>query len=251
MKVNELPISIQKQVNEAYENHNEILTKIKKQISENEFILEINNDEWLYYDSKNIYEVFYDEDDEPFIVKNHKKIFVDNYHAYYLLLLNLTKIYLLKDDNDAFYFCKEYYKLDKLTQNLTIKKEYFYEKLTRENIKKYINLYSLSLADFSLLKKYLDIDLNDEFIDNKIIFYLYEKTKENPLLCKKIKEYNLLKYINFNYDIKIASEIIDKIDSNPNLEKLLEFSYYGLKDLYEKINYIEELVLKNIISFKI
>lgn len=250
MKLEELPISIQKQISEIHENSDEILTKIKKKIRENEFILEMANEETLYYDSKNIYEVFYDDDDEPFIIKNNKEIIIDDVMFYHFLPLNLIQIYLLKE-NDDFYFCKEYYKLDKLTQNLTIKKEYFYEKLTRENIKKYINLYSLSLADFSLLKKYLDIDLNDEFIDNKIIFYLYEKTKENPLLCKKIKEYNLLKYINFNYDIKIASEIIDKIDSNPNLEKLLEFSYYGLKDLYEKINYIEELVSKNIISFKI
>lgn len=251
MKLNELPISIQKQINETYESSDEILTRIKKKINEKKFILEINNDEWLYYDSKNIYAVFYDEDDEPFIVKNNKKIFVDNCHFYYSLLLNLIKAYLFKDDNDDFYFCKEHYKLDKSAKNLILKKEYFYEKLTRENIKKYINPFLLSHTDFSLLKKYLDIDLDDEFIDNKIIFYLYEKTKENPLLCKKIKEYNLLKYINFNYDIKIASEIIDKIDSNPNLEKLLEFSYYGLKDLYEKINYIEELVSKNIISFKI
>lgn len=250
MKLEELPISIQEQISEIHENSDEILTKIKKKIRENEFILEIANEETLYYDSKNIYEVFYDDDDEPFIIKNNKEIIIDDVMFYHFLPLNLIQIYLLKE-NDDFYFCKEYYKLDKLTQNLTIKKEYFYEKLTRENIKKYISLYSLSLADFSLLKKYLDIDLNDEFIDNKIIFYLYEKTKENPLLCKKIKEYNLLKYINFNYDIKIASEIIDKIDSNPNLEKLLEFSYYGLKDLYEKINYIEELVSKNIISFKI
>lgn len=251
MKLNELPISIQEQISEIHENSDEILSKIKKRIRENEFILEIANEETLYYDSKNIYEVFYDDDDEPFIIKNNKEIILDDVMFYHFLSLNLIKVYLLKDNYNNFYFCKEYYIIDKSAKDLTLKKEYFYEKLTRENIKKYINLYSLSLADFSLLKKYLDIDLNDEFIDNKIIFYLYEKTKENPLLCKKIKEYNLLKYINFNYDIKIASEIIDKIDSNPNLEKLLEFSYYGLKDLYEKINYIEELVLKNIISFKI
>ena len=52
MKLNELPISIQKQINETYESSDEILTKIKKKIRENEFILEIANEETLYYDSK-------------------------------------------------------------------------------------------------------------------------------------------------------------------------------------------------------
>lgn len=250
MKLNELPISIQKQINETYESSDEILTKIKNKIEENEFILEINNKESLYYNDGNINEVFYDEDDEPFIVKNNITIFVDNCYSYYSLLLNLIKVYLLKDDDDDFYFCKEYYNFDKSTKNLTLQKEYFYEKLTKENIEKYINPWLLSHADFSLLKKYLDIDLDDEFIDNKIIFYLYKKTQEKPLFCKKVKKYDLLKYINFNYDVKIVSEIINKIDNNPNLEKLLDFSYCGLNKLYDKINYIEELINKNIICFQ-
>ena len=56
--------------------------------------------------------------------------------------------------------------------------------------------------------------------------------------------------MNFNYDVKIVSEIINKIDNNPNLEKLLDFSYCGLNELYDKINYIEELINKNIICFQ-
>ena len=35
MKLNELPVSIQKQINETYESSDEILTKIKKKIGEN------------------------------------------------------------------------------------------------------------------------------------------------------------------------------------------------------------------------
>lgn len=250
MRLNELPISVQKQINETYESSDEILTKIKKKISENEFILNINSEETLYYNDGNINEVFYDKDNISFIVKNNIKIFIDDVNFYHFSRFNLTKIYLLKDDNNIFYFCKEYYNFDKSTKNLTLKKEYFYEKLTKENIEKYINPWLLSHADFSLLKKNLDIDLNNEFIDNKIIFYLYKKTQEKPLFCKKVKKYDLLKYINFNYDVKIVSEIIDKIDNNPNLEKLLDFSYCGLNELYDKINYIEELINKNIICFQ-
>ena len=250
MEFKKLPVSIQKQINETYENFDEILTKIKKKIRENEFILEINNEETLYYDSKNIYEVFYNDDDEPFIIKNNKKTFIDDVYFYHFSLLNLMKVYLLKDNNDVFYFCKEYYKIDKSTKYLKLKKEYFYEKLTRENIREYINPWLLSHADFSLLKKYLDIDSNDEFIDNKIIFYLYEEKQKNPLFCKKIKEYNLLEYIHFYYDIRLVNEVINKIDNNPNFKKLLIISHNGLKDLYDKINYIEELVSKNIIHFK-
>lgn len=250
MKLEELPISIQEQISEIHENSDEILTKIKKKIRENEFILEIANEETLYYDSKNIYEVFYDDDDNPFIIKNNKEIIIDDVMFYHFLSLNLIKVYLLKDNYNNFYFCKEYYNFDKSTKDLMFQKEYFYEKLTKENIEKYINPWLLSHADFSLLKKYLDIDLDDEFIDNKIIFYLYKKTQEKPLFCKKVKKYDLLKYINFNYDVKIVSEIINKIDNNPNLEKLLDFSYCGLNELYNKINYIEELINKNIICFQ-
>ena len=35
MKLNELPISIQKQINKTYENNDEILTKIKNKIGKN------------------------------------------------------------------------------------------------------------------------------------------------------------------------------------------------------------------------
>ena len=156
----------------------------------------------------------------------------------------------MKDNYNNFYFCKEYYAFDKSAKNLTLKKEYFYEKLTRENIEKYINPYLLSNADFSLLKKYLDIDSDGKPINNKIIFYLYEKTQENPLFCKKLKEYNLLKYINFYFDIRLANEIINKIDNNPSLERLLIVDYDNIKDLYDKINYIEELISQNIICFQ-
>ena len=181
MKANELPVSIQKQINETYENFDEILTKIKKKIRENEFILEINNEETLYYDSKNIYEVFYNDDDEPFIIKNNKKTFIDDVYFYHFSLLNLMKVYLLKDNNDVFYFCKEYYKIDKSTKYLKLKKEYFYEKLTRENIREYINPWLLSHADFSLLKKYLDIDSNDEFIDNKKIDRIFYNSADEDI----------------------------------------------------------------------
>ena len=250
MKLEELPISVQEQISETHENSDEILTKIKKKIRENEFILEIANEETLYYDSKNIYEVFYDDDDEPFIIKNNKEIIIDDVIFYHFLPLNLIKIYLLKE-NDDFYFCKEYYITDKSAKDLTLKKEYFYEKLTRENIKKYINPWLLSNADFSLLKKHLDIDSEDKSIDNKIIFYLYENTQKNPLFCQKIKEYNLLKHINFCFDVRLANEIINKIDNNPNLERLLIVDYDSVKDLYDKINYMEELINKNIVSLKV
>ena len=250
MKLNELPISIQEQINEIYENSDEILSKIKKKIRENEFILEIANEETLYYDSKNIYEVFYDDDDEPFIIKNNKEIILDDVMFYHFLPLNLIKVYLLKDNYNNFYFCKEYYIIDKSAKDLILKKEYFYEKLTRKNIEKYINPYLLSNADFSLLKKYLDIDSDKKNINNKILFYLYEGEQENPLFCKKIKEYNLLKYINFYFDVRLVSKVINKIDNNPNLEKLLITNYNELKDLYDKINYVEELISQNIICFK-
>lgn len=58
MKLNELPISIQKQISETYESSDKILTKIKNKIGKNEFTLEINNDECLYYDNGNIYKFF-------------------------------------------------------------------------------------------------------------------------------------------------------------------------------------------------
>ena len=250
MKLEELPISIQEQISEIHENSDEILTKIKKKIRENEFILEIANEETLYYDSKNIYEVFYDDDDEPFIIKNNKEIIIDDVMFYHFLPLNLIQIYLLKE-NDDFYFCKEYYIIDKSAKDLTLKKEYFYEKLTRKNIEKYINPYLLSNADFSLLKKYLNIDSDKKNINNKILFYLYEGEQENPLFCKKIKEYNLLKYINFYFDVRLANEIINKIDNNPSLERLLMVDYNSVKDLYDKINYVEELINKNIVSLKV
>lgn len=70
MKLNELPISIQKQINETYENNDEILTKIKNKIGKNKFIIKINSKESLFYYNKNINEVFYDENAYPFIIKN-------------------------------------------------------------------------------------------------------------------------------------------------------------------------------------
>ena len=145
MKLNELPISIQKQINENYESSDEVLNKIKNRISENEFVLEINNEEWLYYNHGNINEVFYNEDDEPFIKNDNKEIFLYDVHCYCFPFLKLMKIYLLKDDNNKFYFCKEYYKFDRSTENSTLKKEYFYEKLTKENVNKYIEILSTSI----------------------------------------------------------------------------------------------------------
>ena len=76
MKLKELPISIQEQISETYENSDEILTKIKKEIRENEFILDINSEETLYYNDGNINEVFYDKDNIPFIVKNNIPKFI-------------------------------------------------------------------------------------------------------------------------------------------------------------------------------
>lgn len=124
MKLNELPISIQKQINETYESPDEILTKIKNKIGKNEFTLEINNEECLYYYNGNIYKFFYDENAYSFIVKNNNKFYIDDCYSYYFSLYDLIKIYLLRDNNN-FYFCKEYYKFDKLTENSTLKKEYF------------------------------------------------------------------------------------------------------------------------------
>lgn len=249
MKLNELPISIQEQISEIHENSDEILTKIKKGISENEFVLEINNEEWLYYNNGNINEVFYDEDDIPFIKNDHEEIFLDDIHCYCLPFFKLMKIYLLKDNSHNFYFCKEYYKFDKSTENLKLKKEYFYEKLTRENVLKYIYPW-VSLVDFSLLNEYFDVNSDNELISNETLLYLYEKKQENPQFSEKLEKYNLSKRINSDYEVKIASKIIDKIDSNPNLEKLLICNYDGLNELYDKINYIEELIDKNIICFQ-
>ena len=248
MKLNELPVSIQKQINETYENHDEILTKIKKQISENEFVLEINNEDCLYYNHGNINEVFYDEDDIPFIEKDNKEIFLYDINCYCRPFLKLMEIYLLKDNNN-FYFCKEYYKFDKSTENLKLKKEYFYEKLTEENVLKYIYPW-VSLADFSLLMEYFNISSDNELISNEMLLYLYEKEQENPLFSEKLKKYNLSQYINFDYCIKMAIQIINKIDNNPNLERLLMVNYDSVKDLYDKINFIEELINKDIISIK-
>lgn len=159
------------------------------------------------------------------------------------------KIYLLKDDNNIFYFCKEYYKFDKSTENLKLKKEYFYEKLTRENVLKYIYPW-VSLADLSLLNEYFDVDSDNELISNETLLYLYEKEQENPLFSEKLKKYDLSNHINSDYEVKIASKIINKIDNNPNLEKLLMVNCNGLKDLYDKMNYIEELIDKDIVCFK-
>lgn len=248
MKANELPISIQKQINETYESSDEILTKIKKQISENEFVLEINNEDWLYYNHGNINEVFYDEDDIPFIKKDNKEIFLYNINYYCYPFFKLMKIYLLKDNNN-FYFCKEYYKFDKSTENLKLKKEYFYEKLTEENVLKYIYPW-ISLADFSLLNEYFDFNSDNELINNEMLLCLYEKEQEDPLFFEKLKKYNLSQYINSDYCVKMAIQIINKIDKNPNLEKLLTINYDSVKDLYDKINFIEELINKDIISFK-
>lgn len=249
MKLNELPISIQKRINETYESSDEILTKIKNKIGENEFILEINNEETLYYNCGTIDEIFYDENNDPFIEKYNRKIFLFDCDFYHFSFYDFVKIYLLKDNDNNFYFCKEYYKFDKSTENLTLKKEYFYEKLTKENVNKYIEP-QLSLADFSLLNEYFDVNSDNELIDNNTLLYLYEKEQKKPLFSEKLKKYNFSKRINSDYEIKIASEIIDKIDSNPNLEKLLICDYDGLKDLYNKMNYIEKLINKNIISFK-
>lgn len=250
MKLNELPISIQEQINETYESSDEIITKIKKKIVENEFILEINSEECLYYYHGNINEVFYDKDENPFVKEDHKEIFLYDIEFYHFLFLELMKIYLLKDDNNIFYFCKEYYKLDKSTENLKLKKEYFYEKLTRENVLKYIYPW-VSLADFSLLNKYFDVDSDNELISNETLLYLYEKEQEDPLFSEKLKKYNLSQYINSDYCIKIAIQIINKIDNNPNLEKLLMINYDSVKDLYDKMNFVEELINKNIVLLKV
>jgi hypothetical protein len=249
MKLNELPISIQKQINETYESSDEILAKIKKKIVENEFILEINSEECLYYYHGNINKVFYDKDENPLVKEDNKEIFLYDIEFYHFLFLELMKIYLLKDNNNNFYFCKEYYKLDKSIENLKLKKEYFYEKLTRENLLRYIYPW-VSLANFSLLNEYFDVDSDNELISNETLLYLYEKEQENQFFSKKLKKYNLSRCINSDYEVKIASKIIDKIDSNPNLEKLLIVNYDGLKDLYDKMNFIEELIDKNIVSFK-
>jgi hypothetical protein len=249
MKLNELPVSIQKQINETYENHDEILTKIKKKISENEFILDINSEETLCYNCGTIDEVFYDKNNDPFIEKYNRKIFLFDCDFYHFSFYNFVKIYLLKDNDNNFYFCKEYYKFDKSTKNLTLKKEYFYEKLTKENVNKYIEP-QLSLADFSLLNEYFNVDSDNELIDNNTLLYLYEEEQKNPLFSEKLKKYNLSNYINSDYDVKIANRIIDKIDNNQNFEKLLDPYYNELNDLYNNINYIEELINKNIISFK-
>ena len=48
----------------------------------------------------------------------------------------------------------------------------------------------------------------------------------------------------------MAVKIINKIDKNPNLENLLMINYDSVKDLYDKINFVEELINKDIISFK-
>lgn len=250
MKLNELPISIQKQINETYESSDEVLNKIKNRISENEFVLEINNEEWLYYNHGNTNEVFYDEDDTPFIKNDNKEIFLYDVHCYYFPFLELMKIYLLKDDNNIFYFCKEYYKFDKSTENLKLKKEYFYEKLTEENVLKYIYPW-VSFADFSLLNEYFDVDSDNELISNETLLYLYEKEQENPLFSEKLKKYHLSQYINSDYCVRMAIQIINKIDNNPNLERLLMVNYDSVKDLYDKINFVEELINKNIISFTI
>lgn len=191
MKANELPISIQKQISETYESSDEILTKIKNKIGKNEFTLEINNDECLYYDNGNIYKFFYDENSFSFIIKNNNKIYIDDYDYYHFQLYDLVRIYLLRD-NDNFYFCKEYYKFDKLTESLTLKKEYFYEKLTKENVDKYISP-QLSLADFSLLKEHFNANSYNELIDNDTLLYLYEKEQECPLFFEKLKKYNIIK----------------------------------------------------------
>lgn len=191
MKANELPISIQKQINETYESSDEILTKIKNKIVKNEFILEINNEECLYYDNGNIYEVFYDENAYSFIIKNNNRLYIDDYDYYHFQLYDLVRIYLLRD-NDNFYFCKEYYKFDKLTESLTLKKEYFYEKLTKENVDKYISP-QLSLANFSLLKEHFNANSYNELIDNDTLLYLYEKEQECPLFFEKLKKYNIIK----------------------------------------------------------
>lgn len=191
MKANELPISIQKQISETYESSDEILTKIKNKIGKNEFTLEINNDECLYYDNGNIYKFFYDENAFSFIIKNNNKIYIDDYDYYHFQLYDLVRIYLLRD-NDNFYFCKEYYKFDKLTESLTLKKEYFYEKLTKENVDKYISP-QLSLADFSLLKEHFNANSYNELIDNDTLLYLYEKEQECPLFFEKLKKYNIIK----------------------------------------------------------
>ena len=249
MKLNELPISIQKQINETYESSDEVLNKIKNRISENEFVLEINNEEWLYYNHGNINEVFYNEDDEPFIKNDNKKIFLHDVSYYCLPFFKLMKIYLLKDDNNVFYFCKEYYKFDKSTENLKLKKEYLYEKLTEENVLKYIYPWIL-LADFSLLNEYFDFNSDNELINNEMLLCLYEKEQEDPLFFEKLKKYNLSQYINSDYCVKMAIQIINKIDNNPNLERLLMVNYDSVKDLYDKINFIEELINKDIISFK-
>lgn len=248
MKLNELPIAIQKQISETYESSDEILTKIKNKIGKNKFTLEINNEECLYYDNGYIYKFFYDENDGSFIIKNNNKIYIDDCYSYYFSLYELMKIYLLRDNNN-FYFCKEYYKFDKLTESLKLKKEYFYEKLTRENILKYIYPF-VSLADFSLLNEYFDVNSDNELISNETLLYLYEKEQENPLFSEKLKKYHLSQYINSDYCVKMAVKIINKIDKNPNLEKLLMVNYDSVKDLYDKINFIEELMNKNIISFK-
>lgn len=249
MKANELPISIQKQINETYESSDEVLNKNKNRISENEFVLEINNEEWLYYNHGNINEVFYNEDDEPFIKNDNKEIFLYDVHCYCFPFLELMKIYLLKDDNNKFYFCKEYYKFDRSTENLKLKKEYFYEKLTEENVLKYIYPW-VSFADFSLLFEYFDANSDNELISNETLLYLYEKEQENPLFSEKLKKYHLSQYINSDYCVKMAVKIINKIDNNPNLERLLIVNYDSIKDLYDKMNFVEELINKDIISFK-
>lgn len=249
MKLNELPISIQKKINETYESSDEILTKIKNKIGENEFILEINNEETLCYSFGTIDKVFYDENDDPFITKYNKKFSLYDCDFYHFSFYDFVKIYLLKDNDNNFYFCKEYYKFDELTENLTLKKEYFYEKLTKENVNKYIEP-QLSLADFSLLNEYFDVDSDNELISNDTLLYLYEKEQENPLFSEKLKRYNLSQYINSDYCVKMAIQIINKIDNNPNLERLLMVGYDSVKDLYDKMDYVEELINKNIVSFK-
>lgn len=94
------------------------------------------------------------------------------------------------------------------------------------------------------------IDSDNELINNDTLLYLYEKEQENPLFSEKLKKYHLSQYINSDYCVKMAVKIINKIDKNPNLENLLMINYDSVKDLYDKINFVEELINKDIISFK-
>jgi GR25 family glycosyltransferase involved in LPS biosynthesis len=189
--------------------------------------------------------------------QNIKQIYIENIYIdnnYYLFSKNILNNYLALNYNN---FSSERELLFDINFNNVVKKNLCINPSNDDYLDMFIHIYKNNLIDYDNIEKYLEIEINNNYAKNQIVFFISGNDDINNIYFFKDNEDCQLNIIHFSnvklYDISDKINYIflniSEISNNYKYNRALSYNIMDIVFCKNEFEYENIIYLKNINEF--